>query len=92
MDIGLSAHGNAGVYYEEAKKALSKEQKTVDVSSHAIKQAEKKTRKDLKQVKLKHAIQHIRKPLWFEKFNWFISQDGYLVLAGRDMQQNEVMR
>jgi predicted ribosome quality control (RQC) complex YloA/Tae2 family protein len=30
-----------------------------------------------------------RKVHWFEKFNWFISSEGYLVLSGRDAQQNE---
>lgn len=28
---------------------------------------------------------------WFEKFNWFISSEGYLVLSGRDAQQNELL-
>lgn len=27
--------------------------------------------------------------MWFEKFYWFISSDKYLVIAGRDFQQNE---
>lgn len=42
------------------------------------------------QVEIKTKIQQIRKPLWFEKFYWFISTDNYLVLAGKDAQQNEV--
>ncbi|TKA46326.1 hypothetical protein B0A55_13261, partial [Friedmanniomyces simplex] len=29
--------------------------------------------------------------MWFEKFIYFISSDGYLVLAGRDAQQNEIL-
>ena len=29
--------------------------------------------------------------MWFEKFNWFISSENYLVLAGRDGQQNEML-
>jgi hypothetical protein len=28
---------------------------------------------------------------WFEKFIWFISSDGYLVLGGRDAMQNEML-
>jgi predicted ribosome quality control (RQC) complex YloA/Tae2 family protein len=30
-----------------------------------------------------------RKPHWFEKFRWFISSDGVVVVAGTDAQQNE---
>jgi predicted ribosome quality control (RQC) complex YloA/Tae2 family protein len=30
-----------------------------------------------------------RKPHWFEKFRWFISSDGVVVVAGCDAQQNE---
>ncbi len=28
---------------------------------------------------------------WFEKFNWCISSEGYLILSGRDAQQNEIL-
>ena len=37
------------------------------------------------------SLQPIRKQMWFEKFTWFISSDGYLVLGGRDAQQNEML-
>jgi len=28
---------------------------------------------------------------WFEKFHWFISTENFLVIAGRDAQQNEMI-
>lgn len=28
---------------------------------------------------------------WFEKFKWFVSSDGFLVVAGRDAKQNEML-
>lgn len=37
------------------------------------------------------AISHMRKVHWFEKFNWFISSENYLVISGRDAQQNEMI-
>lgn len=37
------------------------------------------------------AISHMRKVHWFEKFNWFISSENYLVISGRDAQQNELV-
>jgi predicted ribosome quality control (RQC) complex YloA/Tae2 family protein len=35
--------------------------------------------------------QQVRKPYWFERFCYFISSENYLVLSGRDMQQNELL-
>ena len=32
-----------------------------------------------------------RKPLWFERFHWFITSENVLVVAGRDAQQNELL-
>lgn len=32
-----------------------------------------------------------RRMFWFEKFHWFISSDNFLVVAGRDAQQNELL-
>jgi hypothetical protein len=33
----------------------------------------------------------VRKPHWFERFHWFISSENYLVISGRDAQQNELI-
>lgn len=33
----------------------------------------------------------VRKPFWFERFHWFISSENYLVIGGRDAQQNELL-
>ncbi len=29
--------------------------------------------------------------MWFEKFYWFVSSDGWLVISGRDSHQNELL-
>ncbi len=38
-----------------------------------------------------NATQQLRKPHWFEKFNWFVTSENHLVLSGRDAQQNELL-
>ncbi|KAI8988444.1 fibronectin-binding protein A N-terminus-domain-containing protein [Mycotypha africana] len=91
VDIGLSAFANARKYYEQKKTTASKHEKTLEASSKALKSAERKIRQDLKETKITATINKIRKPFWFEKFLWFISTDGHLVIAGRDMQQNEML-
>jgi predicted ribosome quality control (RQC) complex YloA/Tae2 family protein len=45
----------------------------------------------VQQAKSVASIRTVRKVLWFEKFHWFISSENYLVLTGRDAQQNEIL-
>ncbi|PWA86817.1 zinc knuckle CCHC-type [Artemisia annua] len=91
VDIALSAHANARWWYEQKKKQESKQEKTVTAHAKAFKAAEKKTRQQLAKEKTVASISHIRKVHWFEKFNWFISSENYLVISGRDAQQNEMI-
>lgn len=89
IDLSLSAYKNSEKYFTVTKKATEKKQKTMDAANTAMKRAEKKARSELKEVKLKASIQKLRSPYWFEKFNWFITSEGFIVVSGRDMQQNE---
>ncbi|RAL38599.1 hypothetical protein DM860_002577 [Cuscuta australis] len=91
VDLSLSAHANARRWYEMKKKQENKQEKTVTSYAKAFKAAERKTRKQLSQEKTVAAISHIRKVHWFEKFNWFVSSENYLVISGRDAHQNEMI-
>lgn len=70
-----------------------KEQKTLQSSEKALKNTEKKISADLKKglKQEKEMMRPQRKALWFEKFVYFISSEGYLVLGGKDAQQNEIL-
>ncbi|KAK7332646.1 hypothetical protein VNO80_29401 [Phaseolus coccineus] len=91
VDLALSAHANARRWYEQKKKQESKQEKTVTAHEKAFKAAERKTRQQLNQEKTVASISHMRKVHWFEKFNWFITSENYLVISGRDAQQNELI-
>ncbi|XP_060685267.1 ribosome quality control complex subunit NEMF-like [Hemiscyllium ocellatum] len=91
VDLSLSAYANAKKYYDHKRHAAKKEQKTVEAAEKAFKSAEKKTKRTLKEVQTVITIQKARKVYWFEKFLWFISSENYLVIAGRDQQQNELI-
>ncbi|BBG93031.1 zinc knuckle CCHC-type family protein [Prunus dulcis] len=91
VDLALSAHANARRWYEQKKKQENKQEKTVTAHEKAFKAAERKTRLQLSQEKSVATISHMRKVHWFEKFNWFISSENYLVISGRDAQQNEMI-
>ncbi|CAM8903062.1 unnamed protein product [Rhodiola kirilowii] len=91
VDLALSAHANARRWYDQKKKQESKQEKTVTAHEKAFKAAERKTRLQLSQEKAVASISHMRKVHWFEKFNWFVSSENYLVISGRDAQQNEMI-
>lgn len=83
IDLGLSPWANATQYYEQKKVAAVKEKKTIESSTKALKSQEKKVAEDLKRSlkQEKQVLRPARKPFWFEKFIFFISSDGYLVLG-----------
>ncbi|XP_041351637.1 nuclear export mediator factor Nemf-like [Gigantopelta aegis] len=91
VDLSLSAYANSRKYFDKKKQAAKKEQKTVDASTKAFKSAEKKTKQTLKDVATIASINKTRKTFWFEKFLWFISSENFLVIGGRDQQQNELI-
>lgn len=42
-------------------------------------------------VHMKAEVMKKRRVMWFEKFFWFVSSENYLVIGGRDAQQNELL-
>lgn len=91
--LNVSPWSNAREYYEQRRSAAIKEEKTQQQATKALKSTEQKIAEDLKKglKQEKALLQPIRKQLWFEKFLWFISSDGYLVLGGKDPQQSEIL-
>ncbi|TFB00937.1 Ribosome quality control complex subunit 2 [Trichoderma ghanense] len=91
--LNMSPWSNAREYYEERRSAAMKQEKTQQQATKALKSTEQKIAEDLKKglKQEKALLQPIRKQMWFEKFLWFISSDGYLVLGGKDPQQSEIL-
>ncbi|KAG6010461.1 hypothetical protein E4U21_006463 [Claviceps maximensis] len=93
VNLSLSPWSNAREYYDQRRTAAIKKEKTQQQATLALKNAEQKITEDLKKglKQEKALLQPIRTQLWFEKFMWFISSDGYLVLGGKDASQNEIL-
>ncbi|KAI1275464.1 hypothetical protein F5Y07DRAFT_177516 [Xylaria sp. FL0933] len=93
INLGITPYSNAREYYGERKVAAVKEEKTKQQSEIALKSASQKIEAELKRglKQEKPVLQPIRRQMWFEKFVWFLSTDGYLVLGGKDAQQNELL-
>lgn len=86
--LNKSIDENAALYFEDGKKA---KKKVVGVKK-TLENFEKK-KDEVVVTKHESSIKHVdtSKKQWFEKFKWFISSDGYLVIAGRDATTNEII-
>lgn len=79
IDLRRSIADNAARYYEMAKKARKKAKRIRELLERGVHIAKKeKVEREKK-----------RKRKWFEKFRWFYSKNGFLVVAGRNANQNE---
>ncbi len=81
--VNRSTGDNASVYYERAKKAQEK----LKGAKKAIEEIEEKIRAEER--RKKKMKEKRKKRFWFEKYRWFFTSDGFLVIAGRDARTNE---
>jgi predicted ribosome quality control (RQC) complex YloA/Tae2 family protein len=91
VDLNLSAHANAAEHYGQRKKSAAKQQKTMDSSIKVLKVAEKKAVKQAAAAAGVTKINAMRKVAWFEKFDWFVTSENFLVLCGRDKVQSDLI-
>lgn len=93
INIEYNAYTNATMYYSSKKKNYQKELRTKEASEQVLKIAEKDALKVIEKKKNEQFQKNMptRKLFWFEKFYWFISSEGILVISGRDSHQNELL-
>jgi len=91
INLRHSIQANADKYYSRSKKAEKKlrgAEKTLLETRTKIEEAKKQV------IHVKSAQRPLakrRKKEWFEKFRWFRSSDGFLVIGGRDATTNEIL-
>ncbi|MGE0793325.1 MAG: NFACT RNA binding domain-containing protein [Candidatus Woesearchaeota archaeon] len=90
LDFNKTVDENASSYFEKAKKSRKKITGVKETINKFTKVNEVENAKEIK-VKEKFTKLVNSKKLWFEKFKWFISSDGYLIIAGRDATTNEII-
>ena len=91
VDLNISAQMNIKKYFEIKKKSYEKEVKTAKAAQVAVKDAEVNAIKELTKHRQTQKMDKMRKIFWFEKFDWFISSENYLIIAGKSAQQNEAL-
>ncbi|ETN82641.1 hypothetical protein NECAME_01926 [Necator americanus] len=91
ISIDTTAYGNACKLYHGMKAAAEKALRTEAAAQKAIKNAEDKANATIKKVNVDVNSIKTRKQMWFEKFIWFVSSEKYMIIAGRDAAQNELL-
>ncbi len=88
--LNKSVEQNAELYYEKAKKA-KKKLKGAEEAVEKIKKKLEKLEKEQRLIEDKEEKKIIRKKEWYEKFRWFYTSEGFLVVGGRDATTNEIV-
>lgn len=101
LNLNRNLYQNANQYYEKAKqtklkmegaeKALqdsTSQLADLNIQMHKAEEIEHRASEDMLDGL---ATRKIKTKKWFEKFRWFVSSDGCLVVAGKDAVTNEVL-
>jgi len=101
LNLNRNLYQNANEYYEQAKQTKQK----MEGAKKALQNSTSQLADLCMQMQKAEAIEHrtsedmlgglatrkVKTKKWFEKFRWFVSSDGYLVVGGKDAVTNEVL-
>ncbi len=101
LDLRMDLFANAAKFYEMAKAAKHK----LEGAKEALEETRKKLWEAEKRLMEAEAAEQnapaivteelakrkVKQKKWFEKFRWFKSSDGFLIVAGKDAVSNEVL-
>ena len=91
LDLKKSVGQNANSIYTKGKKAEKKINGTIIAITKTEENIDRlKLKKESIETKIDFLIKKPKKK-WYEKFRWFISSDGFLVIGGRDASSNEAI-
>ncbi len=88
IDYRMGVESNASALYQKAKEVKDKSAGASQALSETEQRIEK-LRKGLERVRAERREVKKTKEFWFEKYKWFITTGGKLVLAGRDAHSND---
>lgn len=86
LNANLTVPQNAQRYYDRAKEQAKKRVGAEKALDETIKIIARRSAPE--KVKTRKVFRR-RKPKWYERFRWFYSSDGFLVIGGRDASSNE---
>lgn len=92
INVSLAVPQNAQAHYDKAKKVQYKKAgalKAIEETKKAMAKAQPKASDAARPSQKRAGTQKHRKPRWYDRFRWFHTSDGFLVVAGRDADTNE---
>jgi predicted ribosome quality control (RQC) complex YloA/Tae2 family protein len=101
LSLRKNLYENAAMFYESGKRSKQKISGILSALEDSRKKAadienrlnEMEALKDLAPAEAleKLASRKVESKQWYEKFRWFVSSEGFLVVAGKDVVSNEVL-
>jgi predicted ribosome quality control (RQC) complex YloA/Tae2 family protein len=89
LDYALGVEGNANALYQRGKEAKDKMQGAQEALVETEKRLSQKVKEgEVRKKQEKHTAKKT-KEFWFERYKWFVTSGGRLVLAGRDAHSND---
>lgn len=88
LDLKKSLAENANEYYRKSKQSKRKitgAKKALENTGQKLKSSEKNEDDETPMIRRKVTLK------WYEKFRWFISSNGFLVVGGKDATSNEAL-
>jgi predicted ribosome quality control (RQC) complex YloA/Tae2 family protein len=101
LNLRKTIFENAAKYYDFSKKAKQKSEgaflalrnslKKYETIKKALIQTREVDKEKPSQILVELEKNKIKNKKWYEKFRWFRTSDGFLVVAGKDAVSNEVL-
>ncbi|MFH1328178.1 MAG: ribosome rescue protein RqcH [Candidatus Bathyarchaeota archaeon] len=91
LELKRSVYENASIYYDKSKELKKK--------TYQLKQITEETQKKIESLREEESVseaksekpERVREKKWYEKYNFFISSEKFIVVAGKDASSNEAL-
>ncbi len=94
IDVRRGVAENAMLYYGKSKKSKKKiegAKKALEETLDKIEGLKKEQESVVGKIQVKVREKEGREKRWYERFRWFFSSDGFLVIGGKDSATNEIL-
>lgn len=89
LDLKKNIDANASGYYEAAKRARKKMEGAKQALGRSLQMLQDLQQESQEAPEQKQQLS--RKAEWYEKFRWFFTSTGFLVIGGRDATTNDII-
>ncbi len=91
LDVRGTVESNAKMYYEESKRSRKKLEGVLEALGETRSAIESQVAGQAETEPEAHFKHEATRRFWFERFRWFISSEGAIVLGGKDAKSNDLL-